>query len=157
MTREEVAEIINYCQTNQVTYKARLQELGIPTWKFYDAKAKYAKEEVSENAQGAFQQLRSGDIFVPMPSFAAKPRQKSRSKRQADEPRSLSVELRAPNGTMMRISGEMATRVLQSIILASCGYVQPERQHEVLAVQSAYGHAQELLYPQWNSEQHNGA
>ena len=37
MTREEVAEIINYCQTNQVTYKARLQELGIPTWKFYDA------------------------------------------------------------------------------------------------------------------------
>lgn len=47
MTREEVAEIINYCQTNQVTYKARLQELGIPTWKFYDAKAKYAEEEVS--------------------------------------------------------------------------------------------------------------
>ena len=54
MTREEVAEIINYCQTNQVTYKARLQELGIPTWKFYDAKAKYAEEEVYENAQGAF-------------------------------------------------------------------------------------------------------
>ena len=33
MTREEVAEIINYCQTNQITYKARLQELGIPTWR----------------------------------------------------------------------------------------------------------------------------
>ena len=124
MTREEVAEIINYCQTNQITYKARLQELGIPTWKFYEAKAKYA-EEASENSQGTFLQLRSGDGFVPMPSFAAKPRQKSRSKRQADEPRSLSVELRTPNGTMMRISGEMDTRALQSIILASCGHVQP--------------------------------
>ena len=125
MTREEVAEIITYCQTNQITYKARLQELGIPTWKFYDAKAKYAEEEAAENSQGAFLQLRSGDSFVPMPSFAAKPGQKSRSKRQTDEPRSLSVELRTPNGTMMRISGEMDTRALQSIILASCGHVQP--------------------------------
>ena len=125
MTREEVAEIISYCQTNKITYKARLQELGIPTWKFYDAKAKYADEEVSENSQGAFLQLRSGDSFVPMPSFAAKPGQKSRSKRQTDEPRSLSVELRTPNGTMMRISGGMDTKALQSIILASCGHVQP--------------------------------
>jgi hypothetical protein len=31
MTLEEVAEIINYCQSSQITYKARLQELGIPT------------------------------------------------------------------------------------------------------------------------------
>ena len=125
MTREEVAEIISYCQTNQISYKARLQELGIPTWKFYDAKAKYAEEEAAENSQGAFLQLRSGDSFVPMPSFAAKSGQKSRSKRQTDEPRSLSVELRTPNGTMMRISGEMYTKALQSIILASCGHVQP--------------------------------
>lgn len=125
MTREEVAEIISYCQTNQISYKARLQELGIPTWKFYDAKAKYAEEEAAENSQGAFLQLRSGDSFVPMPSFAAKSGQKSRSKRQTDEPRSLSVELRTPNGTMMRISGEMDNKALQSIILASCGHVQP--------------------------------
>ena len=44
MTREEVAEIISYCQTNKITYKARLQELGLPAWKFYEAKAKYAEE-----------------------------------------------------------------------------------------------------------------
>ena len=125
MTREEVAEIINYCQTTQVTYKARLQELGIPTWKFYDAKAKYAEEEASEKSQGSFLQLRSGDGFVPMPSFAAKPGQRSRTKRQSAGPRNLSVELRTSNGAMMRISGEMDTRVLQSIILASCGHVQP--------------------------------
>jgi hypothetical protein len=125
MTREEVAEIINYCQTNQITYKARLQELGIPAWRFYESKAKYAEEEASEKSQGSFLQLRSGDGFVPMPSFAAKPGQRSRTKRQSDGPRNLSVELRTSNGTMMRISGEMDTRALQSIILASCGHVQP--------------------------------
>lgn len=125
MTREEVAGIISYCQTNQITYKARLQELGIPTWKFYESKAKYAEEEASEKSQGSFLQLRTGDGFVPMPSFAAKSGQKSKSKCQVDEPRSLNVELRTPNGTMMRISGEMDTRALQSIILASCGHVQP--------------------------------
>ena len=35
MTREEVAEIINYCQTNQITYKARLQELRFLHGGFY--------------------------------------------------------------------------------------------------------------------------
>ena len=125
MTREEVAEIITHCQTNQITYKARLQELGIPTWRFYASKAKYAEEEASENSQVSFLQLRSGDGCVPMPSFAAKPGQRSKTKRQSDEPRNLSVELRTSNGTMMRISCEMDTRVLQSIILASCGHVQP--------------------------------
>ena len=57
MTREEVAEIISYCQTNQITYKARLQELGLPAWKFYEAKAKYAEEEAAEN-------VGSSDIFI---------------------------------------------------------------------------------------------
>ena len=57
MTREEVAEIINYCQTNQITYKARLQKLGIPTWRFYESKAKYAEEEASERSQGSFLQM----------------------------------------------------------------------------------------------------
>lgn len=30
MTREEVAEIMNYCKEYKVTYKSRLEELNIP-------------------------------------------------------------------------------------------------------------------------------
>jgi len=35
MTKEEVAEIITYCEEQKVSYKTRLQELDIPLWKFY--------------------------------------------------------------------------------------------------------------------------
>lgn len=52
MTREEIAEILYYCKTKGVTYKDRLKELGIPPWKFYDYKAKYAAEETSGHAEG---------------------------------------------------------------------------------------------------------
>ena len=30
MTREEVAEVITYCKKNDISYKTRLAELGIP-------------------------------------------------------------------------------------------------------------------------------
>lgn len=43
MTREEVAEIMTYCQEHTVSYKDRLAELGIAPWRFYDAKSRYAK------------------------------------------------------------------------------------------------------------------
>lgn len=60
MTREEVAEIISYCQTNQITYKTRLQEHGIPTWKFYDAKANYAEEESANPLPNSSNSFRFG-------------------------------------------------------------------------------------------------
>mgnify|MGYP004556296515 FL=1 len=45
MTREEVAEIMTYCQEQTVSYKDRLAELGIAPWRFYDAKSRYAKQQ----------------------------------------------------------------------------------------------------------------
>ena len=44
MTREEVAEVMTYCKKNGISYKTRLAELGIPAWKFYDSKSRYALE-----------------------------------------------------------------------------------------------------------------
>ena len=45
MTREEVEEVITYCKKNDISYKARSAELGIPAWKFYDSKFRYALEQ----------------------------------------------------------------------------------------------------------------
>lgn len=39
MTHEEVAEVMTYCKKNDITYKTRLAELGIPAWRFYDSKS----------------------------------------------------------------------------------------------------------------------
>ena len=45
MSKEEVAEIMTFCKERGISYKSRLAELGIPTWKFFDSKARYAKEQ----------------------------------------------------------------------------------------------------------------
>ena len=52
MTREEVAEVITSCKKNDISYKARLAERDIPTWKFYDSKSRYALEQESSEAKG---------------------------------------------------------------------------------------------------------
>ena len=44
MTKEEVAQVIAYCDENKISYKQRLSELGINPWNFYDAKRKYARK-----------------------------------------------------------------------------------------------------------------
>ena len=71
MSKEEVAEIMTYCKEKGISYKSRLEELGIPAWKFFDSKSRYAKDQPQKM---------------------------------------MSIELRTPNGTMMRIQGEMTLK-----------------------------------------------
>lgn len=66
MTQEEVAQVIAYCEENKVSYKQRLDELGIAAWMFYDAKRKYAPKQEADIA-GGFLQLASGGTFFPSP------------------------------------------------------------------------------------------
>ena len=49
MTKEEVAQVIAYCDENKISYKQRLSELGISPWNFYDDKRKYAPKKEGEN------------------------------------------------------------------------------------------------------------
>lgn len=123
MTREQVAEIITYCNEKGITYKTRLAELGIAQWRFYEFKRRYAEEQESDTKSiGEFLQLTTGDGLVPMPSFSPKAGRKSKENKGA-KPQMMSVELRMPNGTMMRIQGEMSLQYLQAIIQASSGRV----------------------------------
>lgn len=125
MTKEEVAEIMTFCKENSVSYKSRLNELGIPEWKFFDSKARYAKEQAESPVPSGseFLQLTSGGGFVPMPSFAATTGRTPKSRKEQPQPKTLSIELRTPNGTMMRIQGEITREYLQSIIQATSGRV----------------------------------
>lgn len=121
MTKEEVAQVIAYCDENKISYKQRLEELGINPWSFYDAKRKYAPKEEGENA-GEFLQLVPGGSFLPNP---IKP-SRSRSSKQKDSAQgavAVSIELRTPTGTVMRISGDLSCRELREIILASSSHV----------------------------------
>ena len=62
MTKEEVAQVIAYCDENKISYKQRLAELGINPWNFYDAKRKYAPKQEGESS-GEFLQLVPGGSF----------------------------------------------------------------------------------------------
>lgn len=123
MTKEEVAEIMHYCKTHGMSYKSRLDELGIPTWRFYDSKSKYATEELNGDSAGSFLQLANSSEFVPMPSFVNNTSKKRKCKGVDSFPKNLSIELRTPSGVMMRISGEFDKEMLQSVIQAANGHV----------------------------------
>ena len=71
LSKEEVADVISYCKEHGCSYKERLAELGIPEWKFYDSKYKYAIRERKEFDKGRFLQLRTGSdgSMAPFPSF----------------------------------------------------------------------------------------
>lgn len=121
MTKEEVAQVIAYCDEKKISYKQRLEELGIQPWTFYDAKRKYAPRQEGENV-GEFLQLVPGGSFLPNP---IKP-SRSRSRKQKDSAQgavAVSIELRTPTGTMMRISGNLTGRELKDIIIASSTHV----------------------------------
>lgn len=77
MTKEEVAQVIAYCDENKISYKQRLSELGISPWNFYDAKRKYAPKEEGDNAD-EFLQLIPGGAFFPTQSSLHGPAATSR-------------------------------------------------------------------------------
>lgn len=91
MTKEEVAQVIAYCDENKISYKQRLSELGISPWCLYDAKRKYAPKVEGENA---------GE-FLPNPIKPSRSRS-SKQKESAQETVAVNIELRTPTGTMLR-------------------------------------------------------
>jgi hypothetical protein len=75
MTKEEVAEIVSYCEEHKISYKKRLKELDIPLWKFYDSKRRYCPD--NKNTNGEFLQLiNTGGFFTPNPIKASRSRGK---------------------------------------------------------------------------------
>ncbi len=66
VTKEEVAQIITYCDENKISYKQRLSELRMNPGSFYDAKRKYAPKQEDDTA-GEFLQLVSRGSILPNP------------------------------------------------------------------------------------------
>jgi len=121
MTKEEVTEIISYCEEQKVSYKTRLQELDIPLWKFYDSKRKYI---ANEDNSGEFLQLLPGSQLFPSQIKPGRRGGMSKKKEGNSEPAEVSIELKTPKGTMMRISGRLTGRQIQEIIVATSANVQ---------------------------------
>lgn len=117
MCKEEIASIVLYCKDNHVSFKDRLNELGITPWRFYDAKSKYSRESKNDE----FLEIDNKGRFVSCPDFT---RRSTREKKvEASLCRNVNIELQSPNGTIMRIQGELSTGQLESIILSATTHV----------------------------------
>lgn len=116
LTKEEIAEIMIYCKENSVTYRQRLNELGIPSWKFYDNRARLArKQELLPESSGSFIQLSEG-TFVTEPDFKSS-RMRSASARPAGrQSGKLDIEISGSGDLRMQIRGEVNCDQLRCII-----------------------------------------
>ncbi|MCQ2059383.1 MAG: hypothetical protein MJY71_06085 [Bacteroidaceae bacterium] len=65
LSKEEISEVISYCQEHGCSYKDRLTELGIPEWKFYDSKYRYAFQERKIKESGQWLE----DVLRQMPYY----------------------------------------------------------------------------------------
>ena len=61
-------------------------------------------------------QLVPGGTFVPVPAFASTTGRRPKSKKLDARAQMMSIELRTPSGTPMRIQGEFDASFLSSII-----------------------------------------
>ena len=66
LSKEEVLEIISYCDFHKVNRSDRLQELGISHWNFYKSRRHHLKAEKScpQDSMGSFIQLKSSGEYV---------------------------------------------------------------------------------------------
>ena len=118
MTKEQVAEIVRYCSENSVSYKQRLQEVGVSQWSFYHAKKTYMEEE-SRAPEGDFIRLFPDSPFESRPLTSLD--RSVTGRRKAAEPCAsgdVTVEIRTPNGSLMRVSGRLDPGSLSVLVNA---------------------------------------
>lgn len=121
LTREEIAEIVQYCKEHGVSYKSRLKEIGIPEWQFYDSKRRYAEAQASERESGEFLQLVRGNDSFPEPVLTN--RKAGKGRKSGYESIAMSIEMRTQTGAVLRIQGNLDAAMVQAIIHASSSHV----------------------------------
>lgn len=121
LTREEIAEIVQYSNEHGVSYKSRLKEIGIPEWRFYESKRRYAGAQARERESGEFLQLVRGNDSFPEPVLTN--RKTGRGRKSGYESIPMSIEMRTQTGTVLRIQGNLDTTMIQAIIQASSSHV----------------------------------
>ena len=105
LTREEIAEIVQYCKEKGVSYKSRLKEIGIAERRFYESKRRYAEAQASERESGEFLQVVRGNDSFPEPVLTD--RKTGKGRKSGQEPIPMSIEMRTQTGAVLRIRGNL--------------------------------------------------
>lgn len=116
LSKEQVLEIISYCDTHGVQRKVRLQELGITEWNFYKSRRQYLRKESADPENvGSFIQLGAEGPLVPA-TVTEMERQVNPGRREALRSEDLTVECRTSRGGMVRINGKLNAELLAALV-----------------------------------------
>lgn len=117
LSKEEVLEIISYCDTHRINSSDRLQELGISHWNFYRSRRHHLESEkaVPQDGPGSFIQLESNGEYVPS-SVTAMEKSISPGRELRRQSDILTVECRTSRGGMVRINGKISAELLSTLV-----------------------------------------
>lgn len=116
LSKEQVLEIIAYCENHGVLRKARLRELGITEWNFYKSRRQYLRQEkIGTESAGSFIQLEAGGGFVPA-TVTEMERQIKPGRQAIDKGEELTVECRTIRGGLVRINGKINAELLCALV-----------------------------------------
>lgn len=116
LSKEQVLEIISYCESHGVSRKVRLQELGIREWDFYESRRRYIdQEKKAPESVGHFIQLGDGGDFVPS-SVTELEGRFNIGKGKRTQAEDVIVECRTPRGGMLRISGRVSLDLIGALV-----------------------------------------
>ncbi len=117
LSKEEVLEIISYCECHKIQRSARLNELGITHWEFYKSRRKYLENEKSHPHEdsGSFLQLRSGGGLVPC-SVTEMEKSVNPGCKLHTASESMTIECQTSRGGMVRINGKISTELLCALV-----------------------------------------
>lgn len=117
LTKQEVLDIMAYCQEHGITRKQRLTELGIGEWAFYSAKKRYLEQEAAQPVPaGEFIQLATSGAFVPS---SVTEMDKTTNPGKAPKPsgeKEIDVECRTVRGGMIRFHGALSAGQIAVIL-----------------------------------------
>ena len=121
MTEQEIRDIDAYCAEYSVSKDERLKELCINRNQFYYFRRKYNLGTTSDLSANNPADISGSFIPVKFPGFS--PPKPTRSSRKKDyemaQGNTLTIEMRTPSGTELRIQGQINIKMLREIIQSS--------------------------------------
>lgn len=117
LSKEQVLEIIGYCDTHGITRRDRLMELGITHWEFYKSRRRHLEAEKShpQETSGSFIQLKSNGEYVPSSvTVMEQSINPGRALRRQSE--TLIIECQTSHGGMVRINGKISAELLSALV-----------------------------------------
>lgn len=110
VSKQQVIEVERYCDEHKITRKQRIDELGLSHTSYYYTRRLLSEEEIHG---GQFIPIMSGSSLMPETHIPAASQRKKHASAQIEP---MTIEVRTPSGTEMRLMGNFSAEMLRTIL-----------------------------------------